>query len=169
MPQRTSSSSTTTASWCSAPTRTPGRCTPGATTRPSAAAAPAPPWPRTPDPAAHALHARRPPLLRPGPRLAPVHVDDRPDAGAPGDRRVRRAHVRHRSPAARGRPRGPRARAASGTRLTLDDAPERVDGMSSWWAALHGYRHPRLDAALRAQVGEFPHVMFGGLTHGPAV
>ncbi|WP_036569307.1 adenosylmethionine--8-amino-7-oxononanoate transaminase [Nocardioides sp. URHA0032] len=62
-----------------------------------------------------------------------------------------------------------RVTAASGTRLTLDDGTELVDGMSSWWAAIHGYRHPRLDAALRAQVGEFAHVMFGGLTHGPAV
>src|SRR3954454_252902 len=58
---------------------------------------------------------------------------------------------------------------AQGVRLRLADWRELVDGMSSWWAAIHGYRHPRLDAALRAQVGEFAHVMFGGLTHGPAV
>jgi adenosylmethionine---8-amino-7-oxononanoate aminotransferase len=44
-----------------------------------------------------------------------------------------------------------------------------VDGMSSWWAAIHGYRHPVLDTALTAQVGDFAHVMFGGLTHAPAV
>ena len=44
-------------------------------------------------------------------------------------------------------------------------AREVVDGMSSWWAAIHGYRHPVLDAALAAQAGEFAHVMFGGLTH----
>ncbi len=58
---------------------------------------------------------------------------------------------------------------ACGTRLTLEDGRTVVDGMSSWWAAIHGYRHPVLDAALHAQVDRFAHVMFGGLTHEPAV
>jgi adenosylmethionine-8-amino-7-oxononanoate aminotransferase len=58
---------------------------------------------------------------------------------------------------------------ASGTRLTLEDGQEVVDGMSSWWAAIHGYRHPVLDAALKTQADDFAHVMFGGLTHAPAV
>jgi adenosylmethionine-8-amino-7-oxononanoate aminotransferase len=58
---------------------------------------------------------------------------------------------------------------ASGAHLELADAGRVVDGMSSWWAAIHGYRHPRLDAALRGQVDDFAHVMFGGLTHAPAV
>ena len=58
---------------------------------------------------------------------------------------------------------------ADGVRLRLADGREVVDGMSSWWAAIHGYRHPALDAALHAQVDDFAHVMFGGLTHAPAV
>jgi adenosylmethionine---8-amino-7-oxononanoate aminotransferase len=58
---------------------------------------------------------------------------------------------------------------AAGTRLRLADGRELVDGMSSWWAAIHGYAHPVLDAALHAQVSRMAHVMFGGLTHEPAV
>ena len=57
---------------------------------------------------------------------------------------------------------------AAGTRIRLADGREVVDGMSSWWAAIHGYAHPVLDAAVRTQLDSMAHVMFGGLTHEPA-
>lgn len=58
---------------------------------------------------------------------------------------------------------------AEGVRIRLTDGRELVDGMSSWWAAIHGYRHPAIEAALKRQLETLPHVMFGGLTHEPAV
>ena len=58
---------------------------------------------------------------------------------------------------------------AEGVRLRLADGRELIDGMASWWCAIHGYRHPALDAAVRGQLDKVAHVMFGGLTHEPAV
>jgi adenosylmethionine---8-amino-7-oxononanoate aminotransferase len=58
---------------------------------------------------------------------------------------------------------------AQGACLRLADGRELVDGMASWWCVIHGYRHPALDAAIRRQLDRVAHVMFGGLTHEPAV
>jgi len=58
--------------------------------------------------------------------------------------------------------------ATKGSRLVLADGRELVDGLASWWTACHGYNHPHIAEALRAQIETMPHVMFGGLAHEPA-
>ncbi len=60
-------------------------------------------------------------------------------------------------------------RRAEGVRLYLEDGRALIDGMASWWCVIHGYAHPVLDAAIERQLRDMAHVMFGGLTHEPAV
>ncbi|MEV6344609.1 adenosylmethionine--8-amino-7-oxononanoate transaminase [Actinoplanes sp. NPDC051851] len=80
-----------------------------------------------------------------------------------------RAHVWHPYGPMPGRSDPYLVTGADGVRLRLADGRELIDGMSSWWAAIHGYRHPVLDAALADQASRMSHVMFGGLTHEPAI
>ena len=57
----------------------------------------------------------------------------------------------------------------NGSRITLADGRELIDGIASWWTACHGYNHPHIRAAVEHQLAQMPHVMFGGLVHEPAL
>ncbi|WKK23286.1 adenosylmethionine--8-amino-7-oxononanoate transaminase [Streptomyces olivoreticuli] len=97
-----------------------------------------------------------------------------PDPLAPGELlALDRQHVWHPYGPMPGRQEPLVVASASGVRLRLAEpahgADELIDGMSSWWSAVHGYNHPVLNAAVQEQLGRMSHVMFGGLTHEPAV
>ncbi|MFF4498169.1 adenosylmethionine--8-amino-7-oxononanoate transaminase [Streptomyces sp. NPDC001546] len=103
----------------------------------------------------------------------PLHDPLDPDSATAGLLALDRQHVWHPYGPMPGRQEALVVSSASGVRLRLA-APaqgqrELVDGMSSWWSAIHGYNHPALNEAATAQLGRMSHVMFGGLTHEPAV
>ena len=109
-----------------------------------------------------------PESIRPEPEAAtgaPAHFLSEPDCLLAFDRE----HVWHPYTSALRPLRSREATITRGTRIRLRDGRELVDGMASWWCAVHGYRHPALMAALNGQAARMPHVMFGGLTHEPAV
>ncbi|GAA0473849.1 adenosylmethionine--8-amino-7-oxononanoate transaminase [Streptomyces sp. NPDC046215] len=97
-----------------------------------------------------------------------------PEPLTPGDLlALDRQHVWHPYGPMPGRQEPLVVESASGVRLRLAEpvhgSVELIDGMSSWWSAVHGYNHPVLNEAVQAQLGRMSHVMFGGLTHEPAV
>ena len=60
-------------------------------------------------------------------------------------------------------------RESEGMHITLDNGTRLIDAMSSWWCMMHGHRNPAITKAIHDQLDKLPHVMFGGLTHEPAI
>ena len=111
-------------------------------------------------------------------RLAPIaemlitdcpHDSEPPDADSSDRKKFDHDHLWHPYTSAVDPPQTWEVASAAGTTLTLTDGRRLVDGMASWWCAIHGYRHPKLDRAIRNQLDDMAHVMFGGLTHRPAI
>ncbi|MBR9825460.1 MAG: adenosylmethionine--8-amino-7-oxononanoate transaminase [Alphaproteobacteria bacterium] len=90
-------------------------------------------------------------------RLVPAHPFD------PADHHVWRPYTQMKTT-----PEALPVASAEGVRISLQDGRELIDGVSSWWTVCHGYRHPHIIEAVKAQLDEVPHVMLGGLTHRPA-
>lgn len=82
---------------------------------------------------------------------------------------IDRTHVWHPYSAMRSESPVFHVESARGVLLHLSSGETLIDGMSSWWCAIHGYNHPELNAAITQQLEKMAHVMFGGLTHAPAV
>ncbi len=114
------------------------------------------------------------PTSEPSPEASPAPVPAAAPAATPAELlALDRAHVWHPYGPMPGREAPLLVESAAGVRLRLAEPAwgrtELVDGMASWWSAIHGYDHPVLNAAVRGQLGRMSHVMFGGLTHEPAV
>jgi adenosylmethionine---8-amino-7-oxononanoate aminotransferase len=92
-----------------------------------------------------------------------------PDADLSDRKKFDRDHIWHPYTSAINPPQTWEVASAAGTTIRLTDGRELVDGMASWWCAIHGYRNAKLDRAIRDQLDNMAHVMFGGLTHQPAI
>ena len=88
---------------------------------------------------------------------------------SPDDIEFDQRHIWHPYSSMIGRPSMYPVVSARGSRITLADGRELIDGMASWWSVIHGYNHPHITAAAHRQLDTMSHVMFGGLTHQPGI